>query len=325
MFSHTTLIETAEALSPYIIRTPMVRWLGPSAARLLGLDAQLWLKLELFQHTGTFKARGALANALALSSERLANGLTAASAGNHAIAVAWTAQTLGTQAKVAMQASASPLRVRLAELHGAQVVMCADGKAAFAEAERIQREEGLFFIHPFDSVQTAYGTATVGLECLQQVPDLEAVVVAVGGGGLAGGLAAAIKSINPACAVLGVEPKGADAMRQSFEKGHPVTLQTVKTIADSLAPPMSLPFSFGLCHEYLDDLVTLADEDICNAMVLMQEEAKLAVEPAAAAALAAVFGPYRERLASKKVGVIVCGANIDAELYGRYLAMGARL
>jgi threonine dehydratase len=324
MLNLNTLNETAEALFPYVIRTPMVRWLGPSAARMLGSNAQLWLKLELFQHTGTFKARGALANALTLGPERLAKGLTAASAGNHAIAVAWAAQTLGTRSKVAMQASASALRVRLAELHGAQVVICADGKAAFAEAERIQREEGLFFIHPFDSVRTSLGTATVGLECLQQVPDLQAVVVAVGGGGLAGGVAAAIKSINPQCLVLGVEPEGADAMRRSFDRGQPVTLDSVQTIADSLAPPMALPYSFGLCHQYLDDLVTLSDDQLCQAMVLMQEEAKLAVEPAAAAALAAVFGPYRLRLAGKKVGIIVCGANIDAELYGRYLARGVR-
>jgi threonine dehydratase len=222
-----------------------------------------------------------------------------------------------------MQASANPFRIALARAEGAEVVLKPPGKAVFDEAARIAREDGMAFVHPFEGPHTARGTATIGLELLEDAPDLEAVVVSVGGGGLASGLATAIKALKPGCLVLGVEPKGADAMRRSFDAGHPVTLEKTDTIADSLAPPMTLPGGFAMCRAGLDDLVTIDDDLICAGLTLMQEDAKLAVEPAAGAAAAALFGPYRARLRGRRVGLIVCGANIDSASYGNLLARGA--
>jgi threonine dehydratase len=314
--------STAAAIAPHVAVTPVASWFGPCVARLLGPDAEVLMKLEILQRTGTFKARGAMANALAFSRDGKPLGLTAASAGNHAIATAWVARRIGVPAKVAMVKTANPMRVALAEFEGATVIKTDDAASAFATAERIRQEDGYAFVHPFDGHTTACGTGTLGSEVLAQVPNADAVVVSVGGGGLAGGMAHAIKLINPKCLVLGVEPSGADAMRRSFDAGKPVTLPKVDTIADSLAPPMALPYGFNLCRNALDDLVTISDDLIAAGLALMQAEAKLAVEPAAGAAAAALFGPYRARLSGKRIVLIVCGANIDGDTYGRHLARG---
>ena len=308
-------------LQPFVKRTPVVSISAPIIEQLLGVDA-INLKLELFQHTGTFKARGALAVAQAIPEQQRAAGITAASAGNHAIAAAWAARALGMSAKVVMQSNANPLRVKMAKALGAEVIIKAPGTETFSEAERLVKDEGRTFIHPFDGPYTSLGTAGVGVEFIEDLPDLEAVVVAVGGGGLISGVAAAIKAINPKCKIYGVEPCGADSMSKSFVQQTPVTLDKVVTIADSLAPPMSLPFSYALCQRYVDQLVTVSDDAICAAMLLLQQSAKLAVEPAAAAALAGALGPLRSELAGKRIGIVICGANIDQQSYSNLLARG---
>ncbi|MBB4000130.1 pyridoxal-phosphate dependent enzyme [Aureimonas pseudogalii] len=298
-------------LSTSILRTPSVELVSPSLQRTLD-HARLYLKLEAFQHTGTFKARGALSVMQSLTSEERRHGVTAASAGNHAIAVAWAARQQGVNAKVVMQSTANPFRIRQARDEGAEVVLMPPGAATFSEAERLVREEGLSFIHPFEGMNTTLGTAGVGLEVMEDVHELDAVVVAVGGGGLISGVAAAVKLVNPKCAVYGVEPLGADAVSRGLAASGPVSLDRTDTIADSLAPPMSLPFSLSLIAHYVDDVVTVSDDEICAALVVMQEQARLAVEPAAAAALAGALGPLRARLAGKRVALVVCGSNIDA-------------
>ncbi len=313
---------TAAQIGPHVLRTPAMPWLGPTVARLLGPDASVVMKLELFQATGTFKARGAMATALRIAESGRPKGLTAASAGNHAIATAWAARRLGVPAKVVMVKTANPFRVALAESEGATVTKAEDAMAAFAEVERIKNTDGYAAVHPFEGHAVACGTGTLGAEFLEQVPDLDAVIVSIGGGGLAGGLSHAIKLINPKCVVLGVEPSGADAMQRSVTAGHPVRLERVDTIADSLAPPMALPYAFGLCRANIDAFVTLSDDEICAGLALLQLEAKLAVEPAAGSVAAALFGPYRRRLRGKRVGLIVCGANIDGATYHRHLARG---
>ena len=274
--------------------------------------------MECFQHTGTFKARGALSVARAIPIESKARGITAASAGNHAIAAAWAARQCGLSAKVVMQSSANPFRVALARAESAEVIMKDGGLATFGEAERLQREEGRTFIHPFEGVNTSLGTAGIGLEFLEDVPDLEAVIVAVGGGGLISGIAAAVKAINPACKVYGVEPAGADSMSRSIAARRPVSLDRVDTIADSLAPPMALPLGHALCSAYVD----VTDDEICSGMVILQQEAKLAVEPAVGAVMAGVMLPLRNRLKGKRVGLVVCGTNIDVVSYSKFLERG---
>ncbi|MEQ6249823.1 pyridoxal-phosphate dependent enzyme [Sulfitobacter sp. HNIBRBA3233] len=304
-----------------IIRTPSLPLRSALVSRMLD-GGTVTLKMECFQHTGTFKARGALAVARSLDDDQRARGVTAASAGNHAIAAAWAARRVGASAKVVIQSNANPFRVAKAREENAEVVMKAPGAETFAEADRLVAEEGRFFIHPFEGLNTSLGTAGVGLEMMEDAGPLDAVVVSIGGGGLISGIAAAVKQINPGCAVYGVEPQGANSMSQSLHAGKPVHLDRVDTVADSLGAPMALPFGHALCSAYVDDIVQLDDDAICAGMVAFAQEAKLAVEPAAGAALAAVMGPLRERLAGRRVGVVVCGANIDAEGYLKLLSRG---
>ena len=314
--------QRTKELRSSIVRTPVVPLTSALMSQLLD-SSMIHLKMECFQHTGTFKARGALSVAQSIPSAHRARGITAASAGNHAIAAAWAARQCGLSAKVVMQSSANPFRVALARAECAEVILKDGGPATFGEAERLRSEEGRTFIHPFEGLNTSLGTAGVGLEFLEDVPDLEAIIVAVGGGGLISGIAAAVKAINPACKVYGVEPAGADSMSRSLAARHPVTLDKVETIADSLAPPMALPLGHALCMAYVDDVVTVTDDEICSGMVILQQEAKLAVEPAVGAVMAGVMLPLRNRLKGKRVGIVVCGANIDAASYRKLLERGS--
>jgi threonine dehydratase len=307
-----------ERLADLILTTPVWAWAGRDLHSALDGDAtQVVLKLELFQHTGSFKPRGALANMLDLNAAALTSGVTAVSAGNHAIAVAFAAHLLGTTAKVVMPRSANPFRVARCRSYGAEVVLVDDVQAAFARVQEIESSESRTFVHPYEGYRTALGTATVGLEFLAQAPDLDAVIIPIGGGGLCAGMAAAIKQIKPSCAVYGVEPVGADSMARSFAAGSPQPIERVRTIADSLGAPYALPYSYALCREFVDDLVLVDDAAICRAMGLLYSDMKLAVEPAGAAATAALCGPLRSRLRDKRVGVVVCGANIDLATFSQ--------
>jgi threonine dehydratase len=315
--------ERAGELRGKVRHTPTVPLEAPLLTRALGAAARVSLKLECFQHTGTFKARGALSNVAAIPEEKRAAGVTAASAGNHAIAAAWAARAAGLSAKVVMQDNANPFRVARARAEGAEVLLRAPGPETFGEAERLAKEEGRTYVHPFDGENTVLGTAGVGLEMLADAQDLDAVIVSVGGGGLISGVAAALKLSRPGIKVYGVEPEGADSMTRSLEAGEPVTLEKVSTIADSLGPPMALPLGHALCSAYVDRMVRVTDEEICAGMVVLQQEAKLAVEPAAGATMAALLGPLRAELQGKHVGLVICGANIDAETYAGQLTRGA--
>ncbi|MGL4648901.1 MAG: threonine ammonia-lyase [Caldilineaceae bacterium] len=318
-FSLEQVRTTRQKLAPFIRTTPVWEWRDPRLDEIVGDETQVVLKLELFQHTGSFKPRGALSVMLNLDRAHLLRGVTAVSAGNHAIAVAYAASLLDTSAKVVMPRTANPLRVERCRAYGAEVELVDDVKQAFARVARIQEEEGRHFVHPYEGPLTALGTGTIALEFLEQTPDLDAVVIPIGGGGLSGGMAATIKQMNPSIAVFGVEPTGADSMRRSLDAGAPQAIDQVRTIADSLGAPMALPYSYELNRMYLDDLVLVDDDQMREAMRLIFLSMKLAVEPAGAAATAALCGPLRERLAGKRVGIVICGANIDAETFARQI------
>ena len=307
--------EARRTLGRRVRRTPSWQWRGRGISAAVGEATEVHLKLELFQYAGTFKPRGALLNMLALSPAELARGVTAVSAGNHAIAVAFAAAQLGTTAKVVMAASANPARIARCKSYGAELLLADDVHAAFAAAHRIEQQEGRAFIPPFEGERTVLGTATVGLEFAEQVAGLEAVIIPIGGGGLCAGMATAVKLLVPGCTVYGVEPRGADTMHRSFAAGEPQSIDSVETIADSLGAPYAAPYSFALCHRFVDQLVLVDDDQLRAAMLLLFDEAKLVAEPAAAAATAALVGPLRERLAGKRVGVVVCGSNIDFETF----------
>jgi threonine dehydratase len=319
-FSVADIEAAREGLGDLVIETPVHRWRGQEIDAIVGTDTEVVLKLELFQYTGTFKPRGALTVMRNLPEGDLGRGVTAVSAGNHAIAVAYAARILGTSAKVVMMKASNPFRVARCQAYGAEVVLADDVHHAFEVVREIEEGEGRTFVHPFEGPFTALGTATLGLELCRQVPDLDAVIVPIGGGGLCAGIAAAVKLIQPACRVFGVEPEGADSMHRSFAAGEPQAIERVATIADSLGAPHAAPYSFGLCRDNVDELVMIDDEAMRRAMALLFCEMKLAVEPAGGAATAALCGPLREHLAGKRVGVIVCGANIDIAGFAEHVA-----
>jgi threonine dehydratase len=308
-----------EELGALVVETPV--WRSEALEKVAG--AEVLLKLELFQHSGSFKPRGALCAMRALSREQLARGVTAVSAGNHAMAVGYAARALGTSAKVVMPKNANPARVQGSRDYGAEVELVDDVHVAFDRVHEIERTEGRALIHPFEGPLTALGTATLGLELCAQARDVDAVIVPIGGGGLCAGVAAAVKQISPRTQVLGVEPEGADTMHRSFASGKPERIDKVRTIADSLGAPYAAPYSFGLCRRYVDDLAKVTDDELRAAMLLLFASAKLAVEPAGAAAAAALCGPLRARLSRKRVALIVCGANIDRETFCSHLAAAA--
>ncbi|MCB9076257.1 MAG: threonine/serine dehydratase [Anaerolineaceae bacterium] len=303
--------DTRERIDNYVVETPVWRWRNRELTEAIGAETEVFLKLELLQHTGTFKPRGALRVMLDLDAAALKRGVTAVSAGNHAIAVAYGAQQVGTIAKVVMVSTANPARVAACRAYGGEVVLVDGVHQAFDRVKEIEAEEGRTFVHPYEGPLTALGTATVGLELCRQVPKLDAVIIPVGGGGLCAGIATAVKLLQPACQIFGVEPEGAASMHRSLAVGTPQTLDQIATIADSLSAPRAEPYSFELCRRYMDDLVLIDDDAMRRAMALLFRGVKLAVEPAGAAATAALCGPLRDRLRGKRVGVIVCGSNID--------------
>ena len=308
-----------ERIANRIVETPTVRCRALEA--LVDDEIEIWGKLEFLQRTGTFKPRGALANLMELDEEQRARGVTAVSAGNHAIATAYAAQAVGASAKVVMIRSASPARVASCRQYGAEVVMADDVHAAFSAVERIREDEGRVFVHPFEGPNVALGTGTVGLEICEQVDDFDAIVIPVGGGGLCGGMSNAVRQLNPGCDILGIEPAGADSMRRSFESGQPETLDRVDTVADSLGAPFALPYSFELCRRNVDELALVTDRQMREAMGVLFRHMKIAVEPACAASTAALLGPLRERLKGRKVVLMFCGSNIDWQTFESLVIM----
>jgi threonine dehydratase len=298
-----------EQLREQTIVTPVIRCRAIEDA--LGNDTEVFGKLEFLQRTGTFKARGALATLFGLSENELEIGVTAVSAGNHAIATAFAAKAVGTSAKVVMTQSANPSRVAACRTYGAEVVIAADVHEAFEMAHKIRDEEGRFFVHPFDGPSIALGTGTVGLEICEQIQDFDAVVIPVGGGGLIAGISNAVKQLRPDAEVIGVEPEGADSMHRSFASGKPQSIERVETIADSLGAPFAMPYSYGLARQNVDRLTLVNDDALRKTMGFLFQSMKIAVEPACAATTAAILGPLRESLAGKRVVLVFCGSNIN--------------
>ena len=302
-----------DSLGPAIYKTPLLRCAGLEA--IMGGNTEIHGKLEFLQRTGTFKARGALAIVNSLSDEQRQLGVTAVSAGNHAIATTFAARTVGASAKVVMVSSANPARIDACRAFGGEVVLVDSVHAAFDVAEQIQRDEGRFLVHPFEGREVATGSGLVGLEIHEQCAAFDTIVVSIGGGGLIGGIANAIKKLHPGCEVIGVEPDGADSMHRSFATGEPQVIESVDTIADSLGAPFALPYSFELCRQKVDQLTSVSDEQIRRSMGVLFRVMKFAVEPACAASTAALLGPLRDQLLGKKVVLVMCGSNIDWQTF----------
>jgi len=284
--------------------------------------SDLFLKLDNQQRTGAFKERGALNKLLTLTAQERSQGVIAASAGNHAQGVAYHAGRQQIKAVIYMPLPTPLIKVSATRAYGAEVVLHGTNyDEAFDEAVKQSRERKLTLIHAFDDDAIIAGQGTLGLEILEQQPDIEAVVAPIGGGGLIGGIACAVKEMNPAVKVYGVQPAKISSMKAAIEKGERVTLKPAATIADGIAVRRAGERTFPLVQKYVDDIVTVEEEEIANAILLLLEREKTLAEGAGAASIAAVLN-HKLPVEGKKVAVLVCGGNIDVTLLARIIERG---
>jgi threonine dehydratase len=290
-------------------------------SKLTGTDA--WLKLENLQMTGAYKERGALNKLLVMSVADRERGLIAASAGNHAQAVAYHAGRLGLKATIVMPEATPIMKVANTRAHGARVVLHgANYDEAYAEARRLEQLERLTFIHPFDDPEVIAGQGTIALEVLSQEPGTDAIVVPIGGGGLVAGIAAAAKAMRPSVKVIGVETEVLPCMLQAVEAGHPVTLDPSNTIADGIAVKRAGDLTLQHVKTLVDDIVTVSEEEIASAILYLLEREKTVVEGAGAVSIAALMQRKIRGLEGKRVVSVISGGNIDVNLVARVIERG---
>jgi threonine dehydratase len=282
----------------------------------------IFLKLDNQQRTGAFKERGALNKLLTLSPEERAHGVIAASAGNHAQGVSYHAGRHGIRARIVMPLPTPLTKVSATRAYGADVLLHgANYDEAYGKAIELSEQDHLTLIHAFDDDAVIAGQGTLGLEILSQTPEIEAVVSPIGGGGLIGGIACAVKETNPKVRVYGVQPARLPSMKEAVAQGKPVTLESAKTIADGIAVRRAGERTLPLVQKYVDDIVTVEEEEIANAILLLLEREKTLAEGAGAAAIAAVLN-RKLILQDKRVAVLVCGGNIDVTLLARIIERG---
>ena len=282
----------------------------------------IFLKLDNQQRTGAFKERGALNKLLTLNGEERAHGVIAASAGNHAQGVAYHAGRYGIRARIVMPLPTPLTKVSSTRGYGAEVLLHgANYDEAYGKAIEVSEHDQLTLIHAFDDDAVIAGQGTLGLEILSQSPDIEAIVSPIGRGGLIGGIACAVKETNSKVRVYGVQPSRLPSMKAAVAQGRPVTLDSAKTIADGIAVRRAGERTLPLVQKYVDDIVTVEEEEIANAILLLLEREKTLAEGAGAAAIAAVLN-RKLPLKEKRVAVLVCGGNIDVTLLARIIERG---
>jgi threonine dehydratase len=309
--TYDDLLAARRLLAPTPIwHTPVhtSRTLGEAA----GVD-DLRLKLELFQVTGSFKTRGAYTRIAALTPAERERGVITVSAGNHAQAVAYAAALAGTRSVVVTWKTASQLKLDAAQAYGAETLRLGDTPLeAFEAMFRVRDERGLVVIHPFDDPLVLAGQGTLGLELVDDVPDVGTVVIPIGGGGLISGASIALRHLRPGVRIVGVEPEGAPTLTRALQAGAPVPLETVSTIADGLSAPFAGALTHELVRDLVDDVVLVSDAEILAAMRLLALRAKVVAEPAAAAGLAALIAG-RVAPAPGPVVVVISGGNVGAD------------
>ncbi len=284
--------------------------------------ARVFLKLENLQMTGSFKERGAANLLLQLSPDERRRGVVAASAGNHGLAVALHAARLRVAAVIVMPEWAPLAKVTAARRHGAEVVLHGDNfDEAYTRAREIEADRRLVFVHPFDEPRVIAGQGTIGLELLEQVPGLDAVLVPVGGGGLLGGVALAVKAARPGVQVIGAQAQEVPGMTSALAAGTRVTVPAATTIADGIAVRRVGEHTFDLARRFADRLVTVSEEEIANAILLLLEIEKTVVEGAGAVPLAALAN-RRVALEGRTVALVVSGGNIDVNVIARVIERG---
>jgi threonine dehydratase len=301
------VLAAREVVAESIHRTPV----HDSAYLSAETGARVALKLECFQKTGSFKVRGVLNKLHHLTPDERSRGVVSLSAGNHAQALAWGASRLGLAAVIVMPAKAVTSKIDATRGYGGEVVLT-EGDL-LETCLQIQKERGLQLVHPFDDPLVIAGQGTLGLEVVEQVPDVELVVVGVGGGGLIAGVATAVDALRPDARIVGVEPAGAAAMTRSLERGEPVRLERLDTVADGLAAPFAGRNTLAHVQARVDEVVTVSDEAIVRAMRVLLERCKIVAEPAAAAPLAALLEGAVVPAPGTRVVLVVSGGNVDAD------------
>ena len=312
------IYQAAHVLKPSVRRTEIIPYPGIKS------DCELYLKAENLQLTGSFKLRGAYFKISMLSDEEKKKGVIACSAGNHAQGVALAAKDMGIKATIFIP-SVSPLsKIEATRRLGAEVLII-DGfyDDAHQAALKHQKESGMVFIHPFNDEDVIAGQGTLALEILEGLPEVDAIVAPVGGGGLISGIAYAVKMLRPQCKVYGVEAQGAASMYKSLENGSPTRLSEVHTFADGIAVKSPGDITFELCNKYVDEIVTVSDDEIATAILTLMEQAKLVLEGAGAVSVAAILFD-KLPLSGKKVCAIVSGGNVDVNILSRIIDRGLR-
>lgn len=285
-------------------------------------DCQLYLKTENLQQTGSFKLRGAYYKISQLSEDERSRGVIACSAGNHAQGVALGATHYGIKSLVCMPAGAPISKVEATKGYGAEVCLVPGVyDDAYARALELQKEHGYTFVHPFDDEKVIAGQGTIGLEILEQLPDVEAVVIPIGGGGLISGVAFAVKTLRPDVKVYGVQAAGAPSMVESIAEGKICHLDSVSTIADGIAVKQPGEHTYELCRDYVDGVVTVNDDETAAAILALMEKQKVVAEGAGAVAVAAVMF-HKLPVEGKKVVCMVSGGNIDVNTLNRVITRG---
>ncbi|MDE5744966.1 MAG: threonine ammonia-lyase [Paramuribaculum sp.] len=295
------------------------RLIGPTK---ISAEAQVYLKPENLQHTGAFKLRGAYYKISQLTPEEKAKGVIACSAGNHAQGVALSATANGIKSLICLPAGAPISKVEATKALGAEVCMVPGVyDDAYAKAVELQKEHGYTFVHPFNDPLVIAGQGTIGLEIVEEMPDVDAVVVPIGGGGLIAGVAFAVKTLNPNVKVYGVQAEGAPSMAKSLKDNERVHLDSVSTIADGIAVKEPGDLTYDLCKEYVDEVVTVNDDEIAAAILKLIEQQKLVAEGAGAVSVAAVMF-NKLPIKGKKVVCVVSGGNIDVTSLNRVITRG---
>jgi threonine dehydratase len=285
------------------------------SAQTIGARAgvELWLKCECFQKTGSFKTRGALNKVLSLSDAERARGLVTVSAGNHAAAVAWVARHVAAPCVVVMPSSAPRSKLDAVRGYGAEIVLHDDRATLFDKLREVEAARGLTFVPPFDDAAVLAGAGTVGLELLDDVPAPDAVIIPVGGGGLMGGVASAVKAVSPRTRVIAVELEAGPGLIPALAAGKPVPAPRPVTLADGMTPPFVGALPLAIAREAVDDIVTVTETEMIEAMLLLMTRAKLYVEASGAAATAALIAGKTKLPAGSRVVAIVSGGNVDPE------------
>jgi threonine dehydratase len=308
------IIDARQVISGRVHRTPLI------SSMTLGklTDTHLHFKVEAFQKTGSFKPRGSLNKLYHLTEAERRRGVITVSSGNHAQGFAYAASLYGIPATVVMSHTAPPNKVNATRNYGAEVVLT-EGDI-FDTGLKIQKERNLTFVHPFDDPYIVAGHGTVGLEILEDLPQVDVVLVPVGGGGLISGVATAIKLNKPAVKVIGVEPIGASAMWQSLRRQAVVRLDKIDTIAEALAAPFVGELNLALAQKYVDEVVLVSDDEMIEALRLILERCKILAEPGAAASFAALLFQKTRVPSGAEVVCLLSGGNIDLTRLGKYLS-----